>query len=75
MEILRRNIIQTKISKLIKQYIPRKMIKMIGFSWQINLTIGKRPKKKNIETFNLTRKLNFLMLWRGKKSYPYKNVM
>ena len=28
----------------------------------INLTIGERPKKKNIKSNNLTRKANLLML-------------
>ena len=27
-----------------------------------NLTIGERPNKKNIETLNLTRKVNILRL-------------
>ena len=30
------------------------------------LTIGERPNKKNIESLNLTRKVNLLRLWRGK---------
>ena len=32
------------------------MLKKICFSYQINLTIGERPNKKNIESLNLTRK-------------------
>ena len=34
-------------------------------SCQINLTIGERPNKKNIESLNLTRKVNILRLLRG----------
>ena len=30
------------------------------------LTIGERPKKKNIESLDLTRKVKLLRLWRGK---------
>ena len=30
------------------------------------MTIGERPNKKNIESLNLTRKVNLLRLWRGK---------
>ena len=30
------------------------------------MTIGGRPNKKNIESLDLTRKVNFLRLWRGK---------
>ena len=33
------------------------MLKRIYFSCQINLTIGERPNKKNIESLNLTRKV------------------
>ena len=40
--------------------------KKIYFSSQINLTIGERPNNKNIESLNLTRKVNLLRLWRGK---------
>ena len=53
------------ISKWIKQYFQPKMLKKICFSCQINLTIGERPNKKNIESLNLTRKENLLRLWRG----------
>ena len=42
-----------------------KGLKNIYFSGQINLTIGERPNKKNIELLNLTRKVNILTLWRG----------
>ena len=42
------------------------MLKKICFSCQINLTIGERPYKKNIESLNLTRKVNLLRLLRGK---------
>ena len=28
--------------------------------------IGERPNKKNIESFNLTQKVNIFRLWRGK---------
>ena len=42
------------------------MLKKICFSCQISVTIGERPNKKNIESLNLTRKVKFLMLWRGK---------
>ena len=31
------------------------MVKMIYFSYQINLKIGERPNNKNIEALNLTR--------------------
>ena len=41
------------------------MLKKICFSCQINLTIGERPNKKNIESLNLTRKVNLLRLRRG----------
>ena len=52
------------ICKSIKQYFPRKtkMLIKICFSCQINLTIGERPNKKNIESLNLTRKVNLLRL-------------
>ena len=54
------------ISKWIKQYFPRKMLKKICFSCQINLTsIGERLNKKNIESLNLTWKVNLLRLWHG----------
>ena len=46
------------ISKLIKQYFPRKRLIKIYFSCQINLTVRERPNKKNIESPNLTRKVN-----------------
>ena len=42
------------------------MLKKICFSCQINLTIGERPNKKNIESLNLTRKVDLLRLGRGK---------
>ena len=42
------------------------MFKNICFSCQINLTIGDRPNKKNIESLNLTRKVNILRLLRAK---------
>ena len=42
------------------------MLKKICFSCQINLTIGERPNKKNIEPLNLTQKANLLRLRRGK---------
>ena len=42
------------------------MLKNICFSCQINLTIGERPNKNNIESLNLTRKVNILRLSRGK---------
>ena len=42
------------------------MLKKICFSSQINLTTGERPNKKNIESLNLTWKVNLLRLWRGK---------
>ena len=29
------------------------------------MTIGERPNMKNIESFNLTQKVNILSLWRG----------
>ena len=35
------------------------------FPCQINLTLGERPNKKNIESLNWTRKVNILRLWRG----------
>ena len=35
------------------------MLKKIYFSCKINLTIGERPNKKNIESLNLTRKVSF----------------
>ena len=38
------------------------MLKKICFSCQINLTIGERPNKKDIESLNLTRKVNILSL-------------
>ena len=38
------------------------MLKKICFSCQINLTIGEIPNNKNIESLNLTRKVNLLML-------------
>ena len=38
------------------------MLKKIYFSSQINLTIGETPIKKNIESLNLTRKVNMLRL-------------
>ena len=53
------------ISKWIKQYFPRKMLKKICFSCQIHLTIGERPNKKYIDSLILTRKVNILRLWRG----------
>ena len=43
------------ISKWIKQYFRHKRLKKIYFSCQINLTIGERTNKKNIESLNLTR--------------------
>ena len=49
----------------IKQYFRRKRLRKISFSCQINLTIGERPNKKDIESFNLTRKVNILRLSRG----------
>ena len=45
------------------------MLKKICFSCLINLKIGERPNKKNIESLNLTRKLNLLRLWRGNDIY------
>ena len=42
------------------------MLKKISFSCEINLTIGENPNKKNIESLNLTHKVNLLRLWRGK---------
>ena len=36
------------------------MLKKICFSCQINLTVGERPNKKNIESLNFTRKVNLL---------------
>ena len=36
------------------------MLKKIYFSGQINLTIGEKPNKKNVESLNLTRKENLL---------------
>ena len=47
------------------------MLKKICFSCQINLTIGERPNKKNIESLDLTRKINLLRLLRGKS---YENL-
>ena len=38
---------------------------MIYFSGKINLTIGERPNKKNIESLNLTWKVNILRFRRG----------
>ena len=38
------------------------MLKKIYFSSQIYMTIGERPNKKNIESLNLTRKVNILRL-------------
>ena len=35
----------------------------------MNLTIGVRPNKKNIESLNLTRKKNLLRLWCGKNLF------
>ena len=32
------------------------MLKKIFFSCQINMTVGERPYKKNMESLNLTRK-------------------
>ena len=52
--------------KWIKLYFPRKRLKKICFSYQINLTIGERPNKKNIESRDLIRKVNLLRLWREK---------
>ena len=48
------------IYKIIKQYFPRKKLKLL------NLTIGERPNKKHIESLNLTSKVNILRLSRGK---------
>ena len=50
------------ISRWIKKYFPRKRLKKIYISCQINLTIGERPNKKNIESLNLTQKVNILRL-------------
>ena len=33
--------------------------------------IGERPNKKNIESFNLKRKVNLLRLWRGKECFAF----
>ena len=49
-------------NSITKQYFPRKMLKKICFSYQINLTIGERPNTKNIESLILTRKVNLLRL-------------
>ena len=49
------------IFKRIKQYFPNKRLEKIYFPCQINLPIGVRPNKKNIEALNLTRKVN---IWR-----------
>ena len=54
------------IYKRIKQYFPCKRLKKIYFSCHINLTIGERPNKKNIESLYLTWKINILRLWREK---------
>ena len=43
-----------------KQYFPRKWLKKIYFFCQIDL--GERPNKKNIDSLNLTRKVNILRL-------------
>ena len=42
------------------------MLKKICFSCQINLTIGERPYKKNIESLNLTQEenLSWLLTWK-----------
>ena len=45
------------------------MLKKICFSCQINLTIGERPNKKNIESLNFAQKVNLLRLWREKKTF------
>ena len=37
-------------------------MKKIYFSYQIYLTKGERPNKKNIESLNLTQKVNILRL-------------
>ena len=37
----------------------------ITFNFKLK-TIGERPNKKNIESLDLTRKVNLLRLWRGK---------
>ena len=50
------------IFKWIKEYFQGKMIKKICFSSQINLAIGERPNKKNIESLNLTRKVKLVRL-------------
>ena len=47
---------------------------MIYFSCQINLTIGERPNKKNVESLNLTRKVNILRLWRGNAFCQLKQI-
>ena len=44
-----------------KQF-PRERLYKINFLCQINLTIGEGPNKKNIESLNLTRKVNILRL-------------
>ena len=38
------------------------MLKKIYFSCEINLTIGERPKKKNIESLNVKLKAKLLRL-------------
>ena len=42
------------------------MLKKICYLCQINLKIGERPNKKNIESLNLKQKVNILGLWLGK---------
>ena len=43
------------------------MHKKICFSFQNNLKIGERPKKKNIESLNLTQKVNLKDLtWKSR---------
>ena len=57
------------ISKWIKKYFPRKKLKNIYILYSIKLTIRERPIKKNIESLNLTQKVNILRLWRGMYYY------
>ena len=50
------------ISKSIKQYFPCKRLKNVYFSCEIDLMIGERPNKINIESIKMTRIVNILRL-------------